>query len=420
MTPLFLGRSAVALLGCVVMAATGIGCASKQSAETTPPAPVKAERGKIASYPETITLLGVTQPLPNMSARISAPIEGRVLWVLGEGTAAEALEQKPVEKNQILVKLDDRVARANRDKAAAAAEDMKEQEKQADLALELAKIDLDRLEKLKGTGGTNGDVPLVSPIELQKASLALKDAESKKRGAIARQVANKAEVKALDEQLALYEIRSPLSGRLGLIQVVPGQTLTVGTPITDVVNINELDVLCFVAPSMLPQLRVGQKAQLKDDDDFVGEVAFIAGLAQAETGNFAVKVRFENRELRLRVNLITRIEVLTEAPTDRFTVPASAVIEDQDPPAVIVVTDLKTTTDKDGKEQTTGVARKLFAEIGVRGGEDEDARVEIRGLRDDKKKRVEFRDLLYVTEGARGLEDGDPVKVEKEETKEEK
>jgi RND family efflux transporter MFP subunit len=420
MKPFPLGRSVVVIL-CSVIHSTGVvGCGSTQPPEKTPPAPVKAEQGKIVSYPELIGLLGVTQPLPNMSARISAPIEGRVQWVLGEGTTPAAIEGQRVEKNQILVKLDDRVARANRDKAAAAAEEMKEQEKQADYALELAKIDLERLEKLKPTGANNGDIPLVSRIELEKAHLALKDAESKKRGAVARQEQNKAEVKALDEQLTLYEIRSPLAGKLGLIQVVQGQTLVVGTPIADVVHLDELDVLCYVSPSLLPQLRRGQIAQLKDDDDAKGAIEYIAPIAQADTGNFAVKVRFTNPELRLRVNMLLRIEVQTEAPTERFTIPASALIEDQDPPAVIVVADMKTTKDADGKEQTVGVARKLFAEVGVRGGEDEDARVEIRGLRDDNKKPVEYRDLLYVTEGARGLEDGDPVKVEKEEPKEEK
>ncbi|HEY1858859.1 MAG TPA: efflux RND transporter periplasmic adaptor subunit [Gemmataceae bacterium] len=410
-------RSVVFFFGSFLVTSISLGCGTPPAKEKTPPAPVKAEKGSTISYPEWTGLLGVTQPLPNMSARVSAPIEGRVLWVLGEGTSAEALERQPVEKNQILVKLDDRVARANRDKAAAAAEEMKEQEKQADYALELANLDVERLEKLKPTGANNGDIPLVSRIELEKARLALKDAESKKRGAIARQEANKAEVKALDEQLALYEIRSPLSGRLGMIQVVPGQTLSVGAPIADVVNLNELDVLCHVAPSMLSPLRLGLKAQLKDDDDFVGEVAFIAPIAQADTGNFAVKVRFENRELRLRVNMVIRIEVQTEAASERFAVPVSALLEDQDPPAVIVVAE-KTTTNADGEPETILVARKLWAEIGVRGGDDEHPVVEIRNLRNEKKNPVPFRDLQYVTEGAQGLEDGDPIKIEEEEHKE--
>jgi hypothetical protein len=81
--------------------------------------------------------------------------------------------------------------------------------------------------------------------------------------------------------------------------------------------------------------------------------------------------------------------------------------------------DAKTTKDADGREQTIGVARKLFAEVGVRGGEDEHPVVEIRGLRDDKQKPVDFRELVFVTEGGRGLDDGDPIKVEKEEPKEE-
>jgi RND family efflux transporter MFP subunit len=411
MKSIFPGRSIASLLGCFLIAAISLGCGSPQTKEVTPPAPVKAEKGTMQSFGEWIGLLGVTQPLPNMSARVTAPIEGRVLWVLGDGTTPAAIEGQRVEKDQIVVKLDDRVARANRDTAAAAAEDLKEQEKQADYAMEVAKIDVERLEKLK---------PNVSPIEIEKAHIALKDAESKKRGAVARQEQNRAEVKALDEQLALFAIRAPLAGKLGMIQVVPGQTLAVGAPITDVVYLDEVDVLCYVSPNMLTQLRRGQTAHPKDDDDedAEGRVEFIAPVAQADTGNFAVKVRLPNRGLRFRANMVVRVEVQTEAATERFTIPASALMEDQDPPAVIVVMDAKTTKDADGKEQTIGVARKLFAEVGVRGGEEEHPVVEIRGLKDDKQKPVEFRELVFVTEGGRGLEDGEPVKVEKEEPKE--
>jgi RND family efflux transporter MFP subunit len=294
---------------------------------------------------------------------------------------------------------------------------LKEQEKQADFALELAKIDVERLEKLRPTGTKPEELPLVSRIELEKARIALKDAESKKRGAVARQESNKAEVKALDEQLALFEIRAPLAGKLGMIQVVPGQTLAVGTPITDVIYLDEVDVLCYASPNLLTQLRRGQTAHLKEDDDAEGTVEYIAPIALAETGNFAVKVRFTNPELRLRVNMVIRIEVQTEAATERFAVPVSALLEDQDPPAVIVVAE-NTVTNADGEPETILVARKLWAEVGVRGGDDEHPVVEIRNLRDEKKNPIPFRDLQYVTEGAQGLEDGDPIKIEEEEHKE--
>jgi len=239
--------------------------------------------------------VGVSQPLPNQSARVSTAVEGRVMSVLEDGTGPAAVEGQRVEKNKILVQLDDRLARANRDKAAAAAAEMKEQEKQAAYALENAKIDVERLEKLRPMGKKDEELPLVNRIELEKVRIALKDAESKQRAAVARQEANKAEVKALDVQLDLYQIRAPLSGRLGMIQVVVGQTLAVGMQITDVVYLDQVDVVCYVSPRMMSRLARGQSARLKDDEDAEGQVEFVAPIAQPDTGNFAVKVRIENK-----------------------------------------------------------------------------------------------------------------------------
>ena len=43
-----------------------------------------------------------------------------------------------------------------------------------------------------------------------------------------------------------------IAGRLGLIRVVPGQTLSPGTVVAEVIDLSEVDVLCFVPPSRRP------------------------------------------------------------------------------------------------------------------------------------------------------------------------
>src|SRR5205823_12514231 len=95
-------------------------------------------------------------------------------------------------------------------------------------------------------------------------------------------------------------------------------------------------------------------------------VRFVADQAEVDTGNFAVKVRFPNAELRLRGNMTLRLRVLTAPGKAALTLPESAVMEDQDPPAVLVVQDHKQEKTKEGKDVETGKARKLRATLGVR------------------------------------------------------
>jgi hypothetical protein len=146
-----------------------------------------------------------------------------------------------------------------------------------------------------------------------------------------------------------------------------------------------------------------------------GKVAFLAVQGQAETGNFAVKVRFSNRDLGLRANAVARLQVLTQSKTDALAIPAAALMADQDPPMVVVVTSEK---NKEGK--VISKATKLQALVGVR--DRQRNLVELRGLKDpEHNKDVPYQEsMLFVVEGGHGLESGDPVELPKDEHEKEK
>src|SRR5262249_36849076 len=151
-------------------------------------------------------VLGTTQPLPLHAARITAAVEGRVQTLLQDAKGKPLAEGQAVQPGDVIVQLNASVARANRDKVEAGQRDLDEQKKQADLAVQVAEIEVKRLEELARTTSIGGPGTLVSRIELDKARLAMKDAESKQRAAAARLEAAARELKALDEQLALYTL----------------------------------------------------------------------------------------------------------------------------------------------------------------------------------------------------------------------
>src|SRR5205823_346853 len=125
---------------------------------------------------------GTTQPLPGKVGQVSAAVEGHVLTVLENEDGKPIAEGDRVSAGEVLVQLDSRVPSANRDKLAANLAEMGEQKKQAQFSVDLADIEVKRLEELTRGSTTSGNpLPLVSRIELEKARITLKDAESRRQ-----------------------------------------------------------------------------------------------------------------------------------------------------------------------------------------------------------------------------------------------
>jgi RND family efflux transporter MFP subunit len=416
------------VLAVLPLLALGCGRDAPAGDETAPPAPVKWMEARQLFIAEWTEIIGTTQPLPDCSARVTAAVEGHVVSVLQDASGKPIAEGQRVKKGDVLVRLYDQIARNTRDKVAADLEVSKQLTDQAKLNLELAEIDVQRFQELK-----KRDPGLASPVELAKAKLGVEDANSKLKGAKLGVDAKRVELKALDDQLDLYTLRAPISGRLGRILVVQGQTLAVGTPVAEILDLDkEIDLLCFVPPSIRNKLRDGQQVQIGTIEELAGwpgkpdasgrgkshsrppgSIVYVADQAELDTGNFAVKVRFPNDLLRMPGSITVRAQVLTTPGRAALTLPESALMADQDPPAVIVVENEKTEKNKEGKETETGVARKLQARIGIR---DRILNlVEILGLEDAEKKWHGSLDTAkFVIEKGHGLKTGDPIRLEEE------
>jgi multidrug efflux pump subunit AcrA (membrane-fusion protein) len=410
-----------------------LGCkrAAAPGEEKVPPATVKWEGALQGALEEWTELVGTTTPLPDRIARVTAPVEGQVRTVLTGENGKPVAEGQRVAQGTVLVQLDDTILRANLAKVEAALEAHPEEEKQAQYAVDLATLDVERLRQLKDRDDrrTPGGLmlPLVSAFDREKADHVLKDAQSKLRAARGRRVAGDKEIAALKHQLQLYTLTAPLAGRVGRIQVVPGQTLAVGAPVAEVIDLDEqIDALCFVPPSMVARLQLGQPARsgaverdpaAAAEVEAEGQVAYIAEQAEPETGNFAVKVRFSNKEAHLRANRVLRLRVLSRPAKECLCLPEGAVMEDEEPPTLVVVENVKTEKNAEGKEETTGVARRLQVELGIR--DRALHQVELVRLIDPekdpaKKWRGGIKDALFVVEGGAGLQTGDAVKLEVE------
>jgi RND family efflux transporter MFP subunit len=389
--------------------------------EKTPPAVVVWKTASNSFIEEWTELLGTTTPLPDHVARVSAAADGRVVSVFTDAEGKPIVEGQRVEKGTVLAQLDTTVTQANLASAEAARDVLREEERQAQLALDVAANEDRRLRKLKddeSAHGGGGSV-LVSPVDVYKAGMALKDAESKLKGAQARLAKGIKDEDTLRAQLKLLTLTAPIAGRVGRLQVVPGQSLALGTTVAEIVDLDDqIDALCFVPPSMMKRLKLGQEARFGanlDSPEAMGQVQYIAAQAEPETGNFAVKVRFDNKTAHLAANRVLRFNIQTEEGRECLSLPESAVSEDQEVPTVVIVEDVKVEKNDEGKEETIGTARRLQVKLGVRSRTLH--QVEILSLEDpDKEAKVKWqgnpKEQQYVVEGALGLQTGDKLKLD--------
>jgi multidrug efflux pump subunit AcrA (membrane-fusion protein) len=267
------------------------------------------------------------------------------------------------------------------------------------------------------------DPNLVLEIDIKRVNFALRSATSKLQAARERYSAGAKSVDALKEQLKLYSLTAPITGRIGRVLVARGQALHVGDPVAEVLDIDdEIDVLCWVPAGMVGRLKVGQDAKRgplykhpkAPDAEADGKVAYLADQADPDTGNFAVKVRFSNKAAHLRANRLIRVRVLTQPVRECLAIPESAVMEDEDPPSVVIVENIVTKTNDDGKEEKTGTARVLQVEFGVR--DRTLHQIEIKRLIDKENKwHGDIKDAQIVVTGLQGLRTDDPVKLEADE-----
>jgi len=219
--------------GLLLAAAAGCKPAVPPAEEKAPPANVKWEGPVQGALEEWTELVGTTTPAPDRAARVTAPVEGRVQSVLVDATGKPVTEGQQVAAGTVLVQLDPTVVQAALAKAEAAQEVLKEEQRQAQFAVELAQAEVGRLQQLQAADDKNmaGGRSLVSPADRLKADVALKDAQSKQAAAAGRLAAGLKEQESLRAQLKLHTLTAPIAGRVGRLLVVRGQTLSIGTPV---------------------------------------------------------------------------------------------------------------------------------------------------------------------------------------------
>lgn len=375
----------VVLAGCGAREATG----AKDPAEDQPEAiAVRTQPAQQRTISHTVEALGTCEPLPDKTASLAAAIEGQT-------AAIPAKVGDAVKAGQVLVQLDRRLAEANLAEKKAARDGLvaslallkalprPEEQKGFQLAVDEAKVGVDkaaatvqRLQPLFQRGEIPQQQMFDAKSALEQAKVQLAKAESQQRVAMmgprpeAIQEA-KDHITAADmavataqEQLNLLSIRAPIDGVLDKLTCRLGQTLTVGTPFGEIFDIRQLYALVWLAPRDARQVRVSQASHIRaagQEDQkpsrepgsgsskppssveagsgpraISGKVQFVGRSVDSQTGNFPVRVLFDNAQQQLGVGQAVRVEIVVDQK-NTLAVPAEAVFDLEEGPALAVV-----------------------------------------------------------------------------------
>lgn len=316
-------RTYVILAACAALVAAGMwwtfgssGAQTAQKKKGPQSVAVLAGQAQRKDVPFRVESLGTVQPLISVSIR--SRVDSQVVKVHFEDGAK-------VNEGDLLFTLDSRAidaqimqaeATLNRDRA----------------QLEKAQRDVERISGLaaKGTLSQVQEADARTNVEVLKATVAQGEAN----------------LQNLRVLRSYYDVKAPVSGRIGVANVRQGaivRSADSGTPLATINQLSPIYVAFGVAERFIPELRAaGTKAtvEVAFQNELTlggGKVAFIENTVDPQTGTILVRAIFENADEKLWPGTLASVRVTLRTDANIVTVPAEAVQSGQKGTFVFVI-----------------------------------------------------------------------------------
>lgn len=224
---------------------------------------------------------------------------------------------------------------------------------------------------------------------LRQARAQLHQAEVNLRQARSLLAQTEVTVRQAESLFAERMVRSPTEGVVANLAVDPGDTVTPGTRLLNVVQLGTLEASVAVAEADVGRIRVGMPATVRVDAFpgrvFPAQVLRISPVLALDTRTASVRVKIANPGGWLRPGMTARVELILARRQGVLAVPVEAVVGRNQVQMVFVV--------------EGSVARARPVQLGISDG----TQVEVvSGLRPGE---------LVVIEGQETLRDGAPVRL---------
>lgn len=249
------------------------------------PASVEIAIAATRDMPEIIEAVGTTRA--RQTIEIVPEISGRVEEIL-------VSPGQRVSADDVLVRLDSAIARADLDEARA---QMTERQRTLERALQLRE--------------TNA-----------VAAATLDDAE-------ARLAEARAQVDRAEQRLAERIIRAPFDGIVGLSEVDLGARVSPGTRITWLDDLSEVEIDFGLPETVYSRVRTGQRVTARSaafpDRQFIGEIDVVDSRIDPVSRSFRARARVPNPDGTLPAGMFMQLDLTLSQPS-LVTVPEEAIV----------------------------------------------------------------------------------------------
>ena len=290
-----------------------------------PPLPVNTAVVQRQSWESLLTSVGSLEAVQGVM--VTAELTGKVVYIGFEpGTNVQA--------GDVLVQQD-----ISSEKA---------QLRGAEAALELARVNVERMKKLLAD-------ETIAQSQYDNASAQFKEA--------------KAQVDNIRAIIGKKTIRAPFAGRLGIRLVNLGQTLNEGDQIVSLQSLNPIFVNFFLPQQELARIRLGFKVQLTTDvlpgEIVEGKITAINSQVDPSTRNIGVQATVANSQEHLRPGMFVKVDVVMPVQDQVLAIPSTAVLYAPYGDSVFVVEEEK--SEKNGHHGK--IVRQQFVRLGEKRGD---------------------------------------------------
>ena len=222
-------------------------------------------------------------------------------------------EGDTVKQGQLLFSLDQRIELANIEKARAQL--AKDKASMLDLERQLRRSQELVAQKFISQGAAD---TLQAQVQAQQAQLKL----------------DQANLQSAQVALDYTQIKAPLSGRIGAINVYPGSLVQTSTVLAQITQLDPINIGFTLPESELSALMAAQKAgkvsvqaSVPNSNQWLsGKLSFIDNAVDSQAGNIKLKAQFDNREMRLWPGQFVQAQLTIATLKDAVVIPLAAVI----------------------------------------------------------------------------------------------
>ncbi len=188
----------------------------------------------------------------------------------------------------------------------------------------------DMVRTLKLTGDIIGTevVNVFPPAPGKIESILIKEGGRVGRGAVIFKINR--DIVGMEYNLAIVE--SPISGHVGKIMVDRGMTVTMATPLAQIVNMSSVEAVARIMEESINRVEMGMRARIGvssfPGQVFTGRVYKKSAVLDQLSRTQEVRIRLDNPGMRLKHGMFADIEIILGARTGVLAVPVDAVMTD--------------------------------------------------------------------------------------------